>query len=1070
MVSELRLRNQSQQLYVRALSTAWRNSIELHDPSLWLLREPELEEKMLRDADIAHAVQYRRHMIAGQRWAVLPRIEGSPRAPVAVSVATELLDGIKNFTQARLNLARAFFSGSRFGFIHGCTRKMKIGDGVERLWWCPTTIEDRDKRTYRIVPENDGETLAAHWEIWNIPKTIFEPETIEDAAQTIRHVYQEDQASLGHGRALREALGWWWYAKTHVFEESLQAVERFAQGILAAKVDGARDAESGLPNTELIREWRAVLEDLRARNVLVYDSADQIEHISMNASGWELLSTIREELRSTIFTLILGANLTTSANKGGSYALASIQENSTEALVQYDRETLEETLTDDLLGCVWFKNHANLVELGIAEEKPRFNVTQEKREDPKERADVASVLNQMGVELSLEDVLEQTGFRKPEPGEALVEKPEPAPDPFGGDGSLGRINPLGGQPGMFQRADFEVRHAPAGSSEGGQFLPADDAGGATLGKPLREMSKAEYHNVISASKVVERIVRDSYGAVDARAIGEKVRGEGKLYRATDVNLADLEIQDEKNVDPSRATPSKGAIVVDSSGFIIDGRHRAAAAKARGDTTIRALVPTNDTRPYEQMLEEESENMRASFEVRHAPAGSSEGGQFLPADDAGGGGSKDDKKDKPKKDKPKKDRYAPPRSDPPEDEPGANYWEDYYLRDDEPARDQTGEPKKAPILVDTPEGGAKNIKPYVEQRAEEHQHRKQRIQQDLDDGRLTPETAQALDAALERRFSEANARVATAGYNNEAETDKRHTIGDTGEWSMERRAMHNEIVANVMRGVPPSENKTFQMMGGGPAAGKSSIIREGFMSLPAAHVMSNADEFKEEIPEYRNAAAKREKAAAWNAHEESSMLGKRVMRESREAGLDVVWDGTGDHSLEKLASQVKPFRDAGYQVKADYVTVDPSEAWSRAKGRAAKSGRYVPEDVVKETHRNVSRMWGNAVKAGLFDESNLYDTNTRTPKLIASAKGTEIVVHDQEAFDRFESHGMPERTQRREEAAREKEKAIRGGRSPLSYPGGTLPKALIGPTKPLKGNPTKGPDDIDYEDYYLRDDT
>ena len=68
MSTELRTRNVSQQLYVRALSSAWRNNIELHDPSLWLLREPELEEKMLRDADIQHAVGYRRHLIAGKDW------------------------------------------------------------------------------------------------------------------------------------------------------------------------------------------------------------------------------------------------------------------------------------------------------------------------------------------------------------------------------------------------------------------------------------------------------------------------------------------------------------------------------------------------------------------------------------------------------------------------------------------------------------------------------------------------------------------------------------------------------------------------------------------------------------------------------------------------------------------------------------------------------------------------------------------------------------------------------------------------------------------------------------------
>ena len=432
MTTELRVRNQSQNLYVRALSTAYRSGIQVHDPSLWLLREPELEEKMLRDADIAHAVGYRRHLIAGHRWNCIPRLAGSPRADLSVSIANELLDGIQDFTQARLNLARAFFSGARFGTIIGKTRTLTLGDGKPRRWWCPVRIEDHDKRMFRIVPQH-GDKLTAVWERWDVHQQEWQTQSVQDAAHTIRHVYQDDEGTLGHGRGLREALGWWWYAKTQVFQESLQAVERFAQGILTAKVDGARDAETGLPNTELINQWRNVLEDLRSRHVLVYDSSDQVESVSVSADGWQLMSGIRDELRSTIYTLIMGANLTTSANEGGSYALAQIQENSTEALIQYDRETLEDTLTDDLLGCMWWKNHANLQELGIADEKPRFNITNEKREDPQERAAVAQVLSGMGVDLSLEDVLEQTGFRKPEPGEDVVQRPAAAgADLFGG--------------------------------------------------------------------------------------------------------------------------------------------------------------------------------------------------------------------------------------------------------------------------------------------------------------------------------------------------------------------------------------------------------------------------------------------------------------------------------------------------------------------------------------------------------------------------------------------------------------------------------------------------------------
>lgn len=427
MSEAIRAHNQAQQVYTRALSSAWRNGTQLHDPSLWLFRDPEVEEKMLRDADIRHAVGFRRHLIAGKDWSLIPRNESSPRAAIATHVGTSLLKEIEGFTQARMNLARAFFSGARFARIHGEPRTLTLGDGKKRTWWVPTRIEDVDKKMYRIVPHNNEGELTAHWERWNVGRTEFEIETQQDAIHTIKHVYQDDEASLGHGSALREALGWWWYAKEHVFQESLAAVEKFAQGILIAKVDGARDAESNLPNDEVINDWTAVLEDLRARHVLVFDKSDDVEILPGGGEGWQLMEGIRGELRDTIYTLIIGANLTTAASEGGSYALAAVQENSTEALIQFDRETLQETLTKSLIGCIWYRNHANLVELGIDEENPMFSIAQEKQQDPVVRAEVARTLSDMGIDLSLTEVLEQTGFSAPEEGETIVKGGTPAP-------------------------------------------------------------------------------------------------------------------------------------------------------------------------------------------------------------------------------------------------------------------------------------------------------------------------------------------------------------------------------------------------------------------------------------------------------------------------------------------------------------------------------------------------------------------------------------------------------------------------------------------------------------------
>lgn len=450
MSSELRIRtSQSQQAFVRAYSSAWRSGIQLYEPSTWLLRHPDIEEQMLRDADIGQALTYRKHLIAGRDWTLTPRDEASPMAELAVNVGTRLLEPLNHFTAARLLLARAFFSGSRFARIHTEARTLTIGDGKPRTWLVPTRLEDLDKRMYRPVPnlertkrDKNGDLIDADafWERWHVLEQEWVMETLKDSMRTIRHVYQDDQASLGHGRGLREALGWWWYTKTHVMEETIQAIEKYAQGTLHMQVDGLRDADGNLPNATVMQEYVDTLEDMRSHHILVTDLADELKVITGNADGWQLLDKMEEKLKNTITTLILGSNLPTTASEGGSYALAQVQENSTEALIQFDRETLQETLTKNLLGCIWWQNYPNLLELGIAEEKPRFSITQEKRQDPKERAEVAAVLHNMGVALSSEELYEQTGFRKPEQGEEILEgatAPAPglggfgAPDPFG---------------------------------------------------------------------------------------------------------------------------------------------------------------------------------------------------------------------------------------------------------------------------------------------------------------------------------------------------------------------------------------------------------------------------------------------------------------------------------------------------------------------------------------------------------------------------------------------------------------------------------------------------------------
>lgn len=453
MATELRQYNQAQQLYLTALTSAYRRS-QLYQPSVWLGQEPEIDEKMLRDPDIAHAVGFRCKLVAGRQWTLVPKDANDPLADLAVDIGTKLLGHkLKKFTQSRALLARAFFHGQRWARIHGECVPLTLGDGKRRMWWVPTRLEDVDSRQVRMVPEVDTRTgeIANRYQLWNVGRGDWERDeknqprrmTNDDLRQYVVHTYEDEQGSLGFGKGLRDALAWCWRTKAHVFEEAGRAIERFAGGMMLAKVNGLKDGEQSLPNPALMQAVLSAIENARARHSLVIDRDDEIEVVQGSAEGWQMLTDFREALRSMVLTLVLSANLPTSADKGGSFALSETQADSTEATMQYDREALEESLTDSLVRQTWANNYPNLLELGLAlpednySSQPRFNIKQEQKLDPEKRANVAKMAHEIGLPLPKAELYEQLGFRQPEEGEDVLDGAEPMQAGFGPGGEGG---------------------------------------------------------------------------------------------------------------------------------------------------------------------------------------------------------------------------------------------------------------------------------------------------------------------------------------------------------------------------------------------------------------------------------------------------------------------------------------------------------------------------------------------------------------------------------------------------------------------------------------------------------
>lgn len=227
--------------------------------------------------------------------------------------------------------------------------------------------------------------------------------------------------------------------------------------------------------------------------------------------------------------------------------------------------------------------------------------------------------------------------------------------------------------------------------------------------------------------------------------------------------------------------------------------------------------------------------------------------------------------------------------------------------------------------------------------------------------------------------------------------------ENGEWEFtpERQALHDQIVKESVDGIPKSDNPTYVVMGGGPAAGKSTILESGEVKLPKNTVEVNADNCKTKLPEWGTAGADR----ASVTHAESSYLAKRTQAAAFERQQNIVLDGTGDTSVKSMSGKIDTAHAAGYRVEAHYVTLPTDLAVKNAFERGQKTGRFVPEEVVRTTHAGVSNTFPGV--ADKFDSVKVYDTTVfGAPKVIASGVSGTLTIVDQVAYDAFLAKGKP----------------------------------------------------------------
>ena len=237
---------------------------------------------------------------------------------------------------------------------------------------------------------------------------------------------------------------------------------------------------------------------------------------------------------------------------------------------------------------------------------------------------------------------------------------------------------------------------------------------------------------------------------------------------------------------------------------------------------------------------------------------------------------------------------------------------------------------------------------------------------------------------------------------EAGVDKR------SRWTSPSRALHKKIIDEHLAHAKNVDKPRLVFIAGGPASGKSTIVEgdNSAVDLPEDPVTIDVDKIKGMIPAYQERVAAGDPSAASYVHEESSALGSSIRKLAVKQGSNVVLDGVGNSSFTRVKAKIDDARARGYKIEAHYVTIPTDVAIERNHARFKETGRLVPDSIIENAHRKVTDTVLASIEAGLFDEFDLWDTDTNfgPPVLIATASGTDLNIVDKERWDKFVSKG------------------------------------------------------------------
>jgi len=176
--------------------------------------------------------------------------------------------------------------------------------------------------------------------------------------------------------------------------------------------------------------------------------------------------------------------------------------------------------------------------------------------------------------------------------------------------------------------------------------------------------------------------------------------------------------------------------------------------------------------------------------------------------------------------------------------------------------------------------------------------------------------------------------------------------------------------NKVSPVKPDEQKMAIFTMGGPGSGKSSILEKIDKSR---FVKVDPDDVRVKLPEYQKATSggKVFRGAAAMTHEEASDIAKHIIERAIAENKHIIIDGTGKTASSMIA-KMKRLKDEGYHVHLMFAHAPVDEGLQRVAKRGQETGRFVPEQLVKDAYATIPKNFAAISKAA--DSWQVFDTS------------------------------------------------------------------------------------------------